>query len=317
MSQNQINLNVDELRLFLTHIMNNNKYIQSQGKIPVTVNVEGHAGIGKTSVILQLAKERGLEFVKLNLAEIEELGDIVGFPIRQFQLCKQILSPVKEKSTLENTRAKIEEIKPVVTTIPESLPKSESPVYEIKSVKKQVMIRGKPQIIMVKEKVLTNYQEAPVKQEPVIEPVREIIAEVPAVIKEEQEDRDCIWVDEHAITEYIKRGYEFTGQKRMSYCPPEWIADRQGGGILLLDDFSRAETRMIQAAMELINRQEYISWKLPKDWTILMTCNPDNGDYLVQSQDSAQKTRYITVNLKFDVECWARYAEKENVDTRC
>jgi hypothetical protein len=42
------------------------------------------------------------------------------------------------------------------------------------------------------------------------------------------------------VNEYVKRGYDFTGNKRMSYCPPEWIADKQGGGFLILDDWNRA-----------------------------------------------------------------------------
>jgi hypothetical protein len=69
--------------------------------------------------------------------------------------------------------------------------------------------------------------------------------------------------------------------------------------------------------MELIDRQTYISWKLPKDWHIVLTTNPDNGDYNVTSIDVAQKTRFITTNLKFDVECWARWAEQNEIDSRC
>jgi midasin (ATPase involved in ribosome maturation) len=52
----------------------------------VSTEVIGDSGIGKTSSIVQLADELGLNFVKLNLAQIEEIGDLVGFPIRQFQM---------------------------------------------------------------------------------------------------------------------------------------------------------------------------------------------------------------------------------------
>jgi hypothetical protein len=69
--------------------------------------------------------------------------------------------------------------------------------------------------------------------------------------------------------------------------------------------------------MELVDRQTYISWTLPKDWHIILTANPDNGDYMVNSTDPAQKTRYITANLKFDINVWARWAEENNMDTRC
>ncbi len=64
-------------------------------------------------------------------------------------------------------------------------------------------------------------------------------------------------------------------------------------------------------------KQTYISWYVPKDWHIILTANPDNGDYMVNSVDSAQKTRYITANLKFDVNVWARWAEEAGIDTRC
>ena len=49
----------------------------------------------------------------------------------------------------------------------------------------------------------------------------------------------------------------------------------------------------------------------------MLTANPDNGDYNVNTLDSAQKTRYITANLKFDVNVWARWAEESGIDSRC
>jgi len=214
----QVNLNIDELKDFIKHIVDNNRFLQNSGKNPVSIEVVGDSGIGKTSTILQLADELNLNCVKLNLAQIEELGDLVGFPIRQFEMCTE---------------------------------------------------------------------------------------------------SNCIWVDEHAVEEYSKRNYSFTGNKRMSYCPPEWIADKTDGGILILDDWNRADVRFIQAVMELIDRQQYISWKLPKDWHIILTSNPDNGNYLVNSIDNAQRTRFITANLKFDIKVWARWAEENQIDNRC
>ena len=215
----EVSLNIKEAKQFLKHIVNNNRFLQSQNKPPVSVEVVGDSGIGKTSTIVQLANELDLHFVKLNLAQIEELGDLVGFPIRQFEVCKT--------------------------------------------------------------------------------------------------ENDCLWIDEHAVEEYTKQGYAFTGKNRMSYCPPEWISGKTSGGILLLDDWNRADVRFIQAVMELIDRQQYISWTLPKDWHIILTSNPDNGEYLVNSIDNAQKTRFISVNLKFDINCWSEWAENATIDNRC
>jgi len=220
---NTVNLNVNELKDFLGHIIKNNRHLQANGKNSVSVEVVGESGIGKTSSILQLADEMNLNFIKLNLAQIEELGDLVGFPIRQFQMAK----------------------------------------------------------------------------------------------KDKDDKWSMKWADEHLVGSFKDKGYQPTGKSQMSYCAPEWIADKKKGGILLLDDWNRADVRFIQAVMELIDRQQYISWTLPEDWHILLTANPDNGDYLVQAIDSAQRTRFITANLKFDAETWAKWAEGSQIDGRC
>jgi len=213
-----VSLNVNELKDFLKHIISNNRYLQENNKPMVSTEVVGDSGIGKTSSIVQLADELDLNFVKLNLAQIEEIGDLVGFPIRQFEM---------------------------------------------------------------------------------------------------QSEDSKEWVDENSVEDYRKKGFSSTGLNRMSYCPPEWISGKEKGGILLLDDWNRADMRFIQAVMELVDRQQYISWTLPKDWHIILTANPDNGDYLVNSIDNAQKTRFISVNLKFDLKCWGKWAEENQLDGRC
>ena len=250
----QVNLNVTELKGFVNHIITNNRYLQANGKSPVSIEVVGESGIGKTSTIVELAEENKLKFVKLNLAQIEELGDLVGFPVRQFQMYKE--------KTVTNPNKKIDDLN------------------------------------------YTAAQRSAASAD---------LAKMPTTITK----KVGMWVDELAVQEYLKNGYKMTGKNRMSYCAPEWIADAKEGGILLLDDWNRADTRFIQAVMELIDRQTYISWTLPKDWHIILTANPDNGDYMVNSVDSAQKTRYVTANLKFDVNVWAQWAEGANIDSRC
>jgi len=117
-------------------------------------------------------------------------------------------------------------------------------------------------------------------------------ASKPSCSKPNEIKNEKTWIDEHTLDEYLKLGYKSTGQNRMSYCSPEWIANKEKGGILLLDDWNRADVRFIQAIMELIDRQQYVSWSLPKDWHIILTANPDNGDYLVNSIDRAKKKRF-------------------------
>src|SRR5688572_27785694 len=109
-AESRVKLNIDELKGFVKHIVNNNRIIQAEGKNPVAVNVEGEAGLGKTSAIEQVAEELGLSFVKLGLSQIEELGDLVGFPVRQFQLCKiggGAKLPLVDKTKVEIAGAKM------------------------------------------------------------------------------------------------------------------------------------------------------------------------------------------------------------------
>lgn len=214
----QVQLNIDELKDFLGHMVSNNQHIQAKGKVPVAVNIEGDAGLGKTSSIKQLAKEQNMDVIMLNLAEFEELGDLVGFPVKEFQI--------------QNAEGK------------------------------------------------------------------------------------TAWITEHQIDAAVKKGFRVIS-KRMSHAAPEWIEGKGEGGFLILDDYTRADHRFMQATMSLIDQQSYASWKLPKNWHIVLTTNPDNGDYNVTSLDIAQKTRFISVEVKFDEKVWARWAESAGIDGRC
>ena len=213
-----VQLNVEELKGFIRHMVSNNQYIQSQGKVPVAINIEGDAGLGKTSAIMQLGKELNMDVVKLNLSQIEELGDLVGFPVKEF------------------------------------------------------LVRNA-----------------------------------------EGKER---WITEAQIQGALNAKFTVV-DKRMAHAAPEWIQGKGEGGFLVLDDYTRADHRFMQATMEILDRQEYVSWKLPKNWHVILTTNPDNGDYNVTSLDVAQKTRFISVEMKYDVNVWAKWAETAGIDGRC
>jgi hypothetical protein len=213
-----VQLNLDEIKDFVKFMVKNNQHIQAQGKVPVAINIEGDAGLGKTSSVKQLSKELNMDVIRLNLAEFEELGDLVGFPVKEFEI--------------QNAEGK------------------------------------------------------------------------------------KTWINEHQIDAAMKKGYKVT-DKRMSHAAPDWIQGKGEGGFLILDDYTRADHRFMQATMTLIDEQAYASWKLPKNWHILLTTNPDNGDYNVTSLDIAQRTRFISTEVKFDVNVWARWAEQVNIDGRC
>ena len=218
----KVQLDSKQLKETLTHIILNNRILQEENMKPVAVSICGAAGLGKTSVVEQLAEELNIKHVEvINLAQLDELGDLVGIPIKEYQL----------------------------------------------------------------------------------------------VIK--QGDKTAgRWVDEKVMDSFIAQGWSANGQSRMSYAKPAWIAGKGENGVLILDDYTRAAPRFMQAVMEIIDKQKYISWTLPKGWTILLTENPDDGTYNVTDIDAAAKSRYITFDMKWEPEVWAEWAEKCKLDPR-
>lgn len=216
-------LKIDEFKKELKDLILNNRRLQENRVVPIAIGARGHSGIGKTSAILQVAldKEVGIDpnnVVRINLAEVEELGDLVGIPLKEFEVCK--------------------------------------------------------------------------------------------------DGGDCQWINEHLIESFIKGGYTFTGGKRMSYAEPSKVQGKGENGILILDDYTRADPRFLNACMTLIETQSYYSWKLPKGWTIVLSTNPDDGNYQVSSLDSAQASRFVSYDIIFAKEPWAKWAEEQSIDGR-
>jgi len=103
---------------------------------------------------------------------------------------------------------------------------------------------------------------------------------------------------------------------RTEFVPPQWVPTEEGPGVLLIDDVNRADDRILRGIMQLLQNFELVSWKLPKKWQIILTANPDGGDYSVTPMDDAMLTRMMHISMQFDVKAWALWAEKNSVDSR-
>ena len=221
MTSNEMTLN--EFKEVFSYLLDNNKHLEDSNLRPIAVGVEGEAGIGKTSLIEDIAKERGMTLCKVNLAQLEEIGDLVGMPMKECEV-----------AWIENGQVK-----------------------------------------------------------------------------------DKRWMPE-SQTKNLDLRLKLTGRVRMSYAPPAWLPvdENPNGTIVFLDDYTRANSMFMQATMEIINTASYISWKLPKYTSIVLSSNPDDGQFSVTSLDNAQKTRFINFNLKLNIEDWAKRAEEAEIDGR-
>lgn len=214
-------LNPNEVLNHLRQYITNSEKLISNGTRPSTICIEGPAGISKTSIIKQLAKELEYKLHQINPAMIDDLGHLIGFPEKQHE----------------------------------------------------ISLNG-----------------------------------------------NTVWIPAEATEEYLQKGATYSGRARMSYAIPEWLqaVNPEDKFILLLDDFTRASPMVMQAMMTIVEEYRYDSWELPKNTIIILTTNPDNGEYNVASLDLAQKTRFRYIQMAFDLDSWASWAEGAGgIDGRC
>ena len=229
-------VSMSKVKDILNYTIDNNTRIQDEGGMPIAIGLEAEPGIGKTSIVEQVAKDRNMSYVKISLSQLEEAGDLAGYPIKEFE-CQLLMRKKKEDGTYAVTVA--------------------------------------PQPVWVNEKQIENNNNPNIK-------------------------------------------YQQTGKTRMGYAKPMWVPEYNENGILVnLDDFSRANQQLIQATMELILTQGYMTWKFPKKTSIVLTTNPDDGTSNVNSLDEAQRTRYVNFSVNFDLDAWSRWAESVKLDGRC
>ncbi len=98
--------------------------------------------------------------------------------------------------------------------------------------------------------------------------------------------------------------------------PASWVPRQKGPGILLIDDFNRADERILRGLMQLLQGYGLAGWHLPPGWQIVLTANPDRGDYSVTPLDEAMLTRMLHIELVFRAEDWLAWAKKTNIDLR-
>lgn len=79
-------MTIKEFTKVFEYLLDNNAQLQKEGLTPIAIGIEGEAGIGKTSLIQEVAEKRGMTICKLNLAQLEEVGDLVGFPMKEVLL---------------------------------------------------------------------------------------------------------------------------------------------------------------------------------------------------------------------------------------
>jgi len=103
---------------------------------------------------------------------------------------------------------------------------------------------------------------------------------------------------------------------RTIFRSPSWVPRDPGPGLLLIDDVNRADDRILRGIMQLLQDGRLISWALPDQWQIVLTANPDTGDFSVTPLDTAMLTRMLHVELVFELSAWLHWAGAAGLDLR-
>lgn len=90
---NKTAISMSQVKHLLNYTIDNNIKLQEKGKRPISIGLEASAGIGKTSIVEEVAEDRGMNYVTLSLSELDEAGDLIGFPIREYEV--QVARKVK------------------------------------------------------------------------------------------------------------------------------------------------------------------------------------------------------------------------------
>ncbi len=98
------------------------------------------------------------------------------------------------------------------------------------------------------------------------------------------------------------------------WAPPQWVPEEPGPGILLLDDLNRADARILNGLLALLQDGRLASWSLPDKWVIVATANPQMMHLSVTHMDEAVTGRMQHVHLQFERKSWFTWARKQDLD---
>lgn len=100
---------------------------------------------------------------------------------------------------------------------------------------------------------------------------------------------------------------------RTKWLQPIWFPSK-GKGILFLDEINRGHPDVMQAIFQLVLDRKLHTHELPKDWKIICAANYNTANYSVNEMDEALINRFFHINMVFNKDTWADWAEKKNIN---
>jgi hypothetical protein len=119
-----------------------------------------------------------------------------------------------------------------------------------------------------------------------------------------------------------------TRVRKTVFAPPESLPT-EGKGFLVIDDFNRANTLILQSLLHLAQYRAFGDYQIPPlvhddkgNWVsgykLIFTGNQDEGDisYIVNEVDDAFWSRTLSWKLSFDKLSWGKWARREGIEEK-
>lgn len=75
---------IEEAKNIINYLLDNNLKLVEKGQNKIAIGLEGAPGIGKTALLKEIADERGANYIRIELGSLEEIGDLIGIPQKEF-----------------------------------------------------------------------------------------------------------------------------------------------------------------------------------------------------------------------------------------
>lgn len=85
-------MKIQEAKTIINYLLDNNLELVKNNQNKITIGLEGSHGIGKTAILKEIADERNAKYIRIELGSLEEIGDLVGLPCKEYHM----LSPDNE-----------------------------------------------------------------------------------------------------------------------------------------------------------------------------------------------------------------------------
>ena len=105
---------------------------------------------------------------------------------------------------------------------------------------------------------------------------------------------------------------EVEGRDRTVYSLPEFWPSKDERVVLFFDEPNRGTNAIMNGIMQVLTDRKIHLYQLPKNCLIVAAINPEDGNYEVNTMDTALKDRFVPYEIEYDKKDFIEYMKSNN-----